>query len=57
MFHHPDLQLSCVEIAVVPNEVKNNYRLLVEIFSDALNFLKASGCAYSVEQLFGDALE
>ena len=57
MFHHPDLQLSCVEIAAIPNEVKNNYRLLIEIFSDALNFLKASGCAYSVEQLFGDALE
>ena len=49
MFHHPDLQLSCVEIAVVPNEVKNNYRLLIEIFGDALNFLKASGCTYSVE--------
>ena len=57
MFHHLDLQFSCVEIVVVPNEVEDNYRLLVEVFSNALDFLKASGCAYSVEQLFDDILE
>ena len=57
MFHHSDLQLSCVEIAVVPNEVKNNYRLLVEVFGNALDFLKASDCTHSIEQLFDDILE
>ena len=57
MFHHLDLQFSCVEIVVVPNEVEDDYRLLVEVFGNALDFLKASDCTHSVEQLFNDILE
>ena len=46
--------------AVVLNVLEDDYRLalqLVQVFDDVQDFLKASGCAHSVEQLFGDALE